>query len=155
MLDKEGARKRYRKWYLNNPDKVRASRLKWKAAHPEKYKEISRAATLKWREKNPEKVQAMALRFKEGRRNIASHNVAYRQRNGLPDPTHGITTACECCGGPPGKKGLVLDHCHTTKEFRGWICTKCNLGLGALGDTAEGLCKALNYIAKYYKRSLQ
>jgi hypothetical protein len=51
---------------------------------------------------------------------------------------------CECCG----KTGitLVLDHCSVTNIFRGWICGNCNKGLGMLGDTMDGLLKAVKYL---------
>ena len=51
---------------------------------------------------------------------------------------------CECCGEKPIK--WCLDHDHSTHEFRGWICERCNTGLGKLGDNIEGLTKALNYL---------
>ena len=34
---------------------------------------------------------------------------------------------------------LVLDHCHTTKEARGWLCSLCNNSIGQLGDTPESM----------------
>lgn len=45
--------------------------------------------------------------------------------------------ACECCARVPNKTRLskiVLDHCHVTGIFRGWICNRCNLVLGAMKD---------------------
>jgi len=51
---------------------------------------------------------------------------------------------CECCKKVPLK--WCLDHDHTTDKFRGWICEKCNTGLGKLGDNIEGIVNALNYL---------
>lgn len=51
---------------------------------------------------------------------------------------------CECCKKVPIK--WCLDHDHKTNEFRGWICERCNTGLGKLGDNIEGIVKALNYL---------
>lgn len=51
---------------------------------------------------------------------------------------------CECCKTVPLK--WCLDHDHDTDEFRGWICERCNTGLGKLGDNIEGIVKALNYL---------
>ncbi|NBP03241.1 MAG: hypothetical protein EBU90_24715 [Proteobacteria bacterium] len=51
---------------------------------------------------------------------------------------------CECCKKTPIK--WCLDHDHETNKFRGWICERCNTGLGKLGDNIEGIVKALNYL---------
>ena len=51
---------------------------------------------------------------------------------------------CECCQKTPHK--WVLDHDHSDDSFRGWICDKCNTGLGKLGDNREGVIKAVNYL---------
>lgn len=53
---------------------------------------------------------------------------------------------CECCGQPCEKP--VLDHCHDTETFRGWLCSPCNLGIGVLGDTLDAVQKAVSYLEK-------
>jgi hypothetical protein len=56
--------------------------------------------------------------------------------------------SCECCG-----KALpdpVLDHCHDTETFRGWLCAPCNLGIGTLGDTIQDVTNALHYLERSY-----
>jgi hypothetical protein len=47
---------------------------------------------------------------------------------------------------------LVLDHCHDTKTFRGWICDYCNRGLGAFGDDLGRLQNAINYLRGHYDK---
>lgn len=54
---------------------------------------------------------------------------------------------CECCG---SRESLLIDHCHENSEFRGWICNNCNVGIGHLGDTVDGLEKALAYMKRHY-----
>lgn len=49
---------------------------------------------------------------------------------------------------------LAVDHCHKTNQIRGLLCSECNRGLGKLGDTIEGLQKAINYLKNYDKRSI-
>ena len=41
---------------------------------------------------------------------------------------------------------FVLDHCHTTGEFRGWLCHRCNMALGQLQDDVAAVQRALNYL---------
>ena len=55
---------------------------------------------------------------------------------------------CDCCHKKVGSKNLQLDHCHDKKVFRGWICNKCNFGLGNFGDTERGIMKALEYLRR-------
>jgi hypothetical protein len=40
----------------------------------------------------------------------------------------------------------VLDHCHETETFRGWLCHKCNRALGGFDDCAEILNRAVTYL---------
>jgi hypothetical protein len=63
------------------------------------------------------------------------------RKNAPPKPEN-----CQCCD----KTGvtLVLDHCSINNTFRGWICGNCNKGLGMLGDTKDGLLKALKYLSE-------
>ena len=43
---------------------------------------------------------------------------------------------CSVCLGARSRR-LVVDHDHKTNEIRGWLCDKCNLALGYLGDDAD------------------
>lgn len=54
---------------------------------------------------------------------------------------------CEICGRKQRKK-LAIDHNHTTKEFRGLLCTSCNVGIGMFKDSQELLELAKQYIKK-------
>ena len=71
-----------------------------------------------------------------------NNEVIARLRKEAPMP-EGI---CECCSKVTDK--LVLDHCHTTEVFRGWLCAPCNLGIGVLGDTIKGVTNAISYLKK-------
>ena len=53
---------------------------------------------------------------------------------------------CECC--KKSTKNLVVDHCHSSGSFRGWLCRNCNTGIGKLGDTVDSLVTALNYLLR-------
>lgn len=40
----------------------------------------------------------------------------------------------------------VLDHCHETQIFRGWLCHKCNRSLGGFDDDIKTLQRAIDYL---------
>lgn len=40
----------------------------------------------------------------------------------------------------------VIDHCHTTGNIRGILCTMCNKGIGLLKDDINYLERAINHI---------
>ena len=56
---------------------------------------------------------------------------------------------CYICHRPPGKRGLVYDHCHKTNVQRGSICARCNAALGLFGDDAGALRRAIRYLARF------
>lgn len=47
------------------------------------------------------------------------------------------------------RKGLVVDHCHSSNRVRGLLCTRCNVGMGQLGDNIEFLSNAIKYLKEY------
>lgn len=96
-----------------------------RAKNPKLHQQRLRA----WEKKNPDKVKGYA-----------------RRKRGLPEPARACPIVCECCGRPPGKISLALDHDHVTGHFRGWLCKACNLALGLLGDTEDGVYRALTYL---------
>lgn len=75
---------------------------------------------------------------------IAAKQLNHARKNAPPKPIY-----CQCCNEKTNQ--LVLDHDHESGEFRGWICRNCNHGIGKLGDTLEGLEKAVLYLKSYKK----
>lgn len=109
----------------------------WRSANPERHHESSRQSAIR----NVEKRKAYM------RANSQKHKQAKWKRLGYPEPTHPCPDRCELCDKPPkGTRGLHLDHCHSTGKFRGWLCQSCNTALGKLGDSIDGLNKALAYL---------
>lgn len=118
-----------RKWYESNKPAILARQTAYqKALSPEKKKAIQQ----RWRDRNRESERLRAR--KKNHRN-------------LPTPTRAEPTSCECCG-KPDRRALALDHCHETGQFRGWLCSNCNLGIGKIGDSIEALERALAYLKR-------
>ena len=69
-----------------------------------------------------------------------------RIKKGYKRPVFGMP--CDCCG-KPVHKNWQFDHCHKKKQFRGWLCKDCNVGMGKLGDSEDTILKALNYLRKF------
>jgi hypothetical protein len=57
-----------------------------------------------------------------------------------------INANCEAC-----KKGRILyfDHNHSTGEFRGFLCSSCNTGIGNFGCDVDRMKAAIEYLEKY------
>jgi hypothetical protein len=104
----------------------------WRAKNRERHRESVR----EWVKRNPERA-AEARRARERRQ---SHSR-------LPAPTRPEPAACEACG-KKRATALCLDHCHKTDKFRGWLCSKCNAGLGILGDDAASVRRVLAYVER-------
>ena len=73
-----------------------------------------------------------------------------REKYGMPDEDY----TCPIClrnaeevDGKGGKAGpWVIDHCHKTDKFRGWLCHSCNRGLGGFEDNTLRLKRAMTYL---------
>lgn len=55
---------------------------------------------------------------------------------------------CDLCGSRgDGRWGeLNIDHCHSTKQFRGMLCSSCNRAIGYFKDNVEVICRAAKYV---------
>ena len=57
--------------------------------------------------------------------------------------------------GSKGQKRLqnwVLDHCHDSETFRGWLCHHCNTALGAFSDSLDRVKKAVLYLNEHKEK---
>lgn len=104
----------------------------------------------RWYRDNKDKAKARAKAHRKAHPVPADRRREQQRRYaGLPAPPRPAPSTCECCGGPPGKYAMNLDHCHDTGEFRGWLCGPCNSAIGRLGDKLEGLLKAVRYLERF------
>ena len=77
-----------------------------------------------------------------------SHMKSHHMRNyGITTETYyermATSDSCQICG---TGDNLCYDHCHATNDFRGVLCSRCNVAIGTLGDTYESVVKALAYL---------
>jgi len=108
----------------------------------------ARRLTKEWKEKNRERYRAMSRAWyaKLSPEKLAHYRARHRRLRGLPAPPYPETQCCELCGKDKGDKSLHLDHDHSTGAFRGWLCGKCNRGIGWLNDDPELMRKAALYV---------
>ena len=103
--------------------------------------EEHRAASLRWKERNRFKV---AL--------IQSKNDAEKKGHEPCSATvaeikEAFTGYCVICGTEEKKCKLCMDHDHATGQFRGWLCQRCNRGLGCFRDDSELLERAVEFLS--------
>jgi Recombination endonuclease VII len=147
MVDLEERRARQRAYYAANADKERARRRVHRAVNRDRIN----AQKLALLAANPER---RAKNVAENRKRRHADLEAYRARNrkndGLPEPLYPEPAMCEICAWPRMEgKPLHLDHDHVTGQFRGWLCNKCNVGIGMLGDDLASLRRAVAYLEKH------
>lgn len=139
--------------YQANKEAYKARAARWKAANPERMRELQAAYT----EKNREAICAASAAWYLSNKAHASAQARKRRLKG-----YGLTGAeylallasqgggCAICGaetGVPGKKArLPVDHCHKTGAVRGLLCLRCNTGLGMFMDDPGMLQIAIRYL---------
>jgi hypothetical protein len=94
-----------------------------------------------WRDKNPDKAAAAQKTYnaKHPRRGQELRKRVLERKAGRPKPS-----VCDICGLTNGR--ISFDHCHRTGEFRGWICSYCNVVLGYVKDDPDHLRKLIAYL---------
>lgn len=72
---------------------------------------------------------------------------AARKRLGIPDvPDPAAGTPCAICGATA--EPLMVDHDHDTGGFRGFLCRRCNAGLGMFMNNPDWLRAAIRYLTR-------
>jgi hypothetical protein len=90
-----------------------------------------------YRRRDYRTVRQYALRYHYGL-SLEQYNDMYMSQDGC----------CAICRKP--EELLHVDHCHSTGIVRGLLCGVCNKALGTLGDSIEGIERALTYLKKAY-----
>jgi hypothetical protein len=92
-----------------------------------------------WYRKNRDKIHTA--------NKAAKYGLTEEQLASLMEAAGGV---CAICRQPESYKGrtLSVDHCHETGRVRGVLCSKCNAGIGFLGDKPETVAAALAYLQR-------
>jgi Recombination endonuclease VII len=118
----------YKKWYDNNPTKVKEKRRLEREYRKDYYNSPDRK--LKYRQKYIEK----------------KFEIPYSEYNKMFEEQKGV---CAICSKPETSSKctyLSIDHDHSTMKIRGLLCVSCNRGLGMFWDNPELLQNAINYL---------
>lgn len=139
---KDTMRAQIAEWQQAHPDLTRAYQKRWRVKNPDQYI----AAIKEWREKNPDRV-----RTHKRTAHLKQYNLTQPEYEAMLKKQGGV---CAICKQPPATKRtgagwrnrLAIDHDHTTGKIRGLLCDLCNQGLGCLGDSLDGLQRAITYL---------
>ena len=144
----------YLRRYARNKSGILAGNAAYRHAHPEESRRMVREAMKRAREANPELARAKD-RAKDARpaRKRSSRKLHLQKRYGITLEQYATLLleqggACGICGRRDNlpNKHFAVDHCHKTGRVRGLLCSRCNSGLGSLGDELERVQKAIAYL---------
>ncbi len=124
-----------------------------------KCKECNRADSRIWYRENREKAKAKFRSYQKANRfrlALKLSKVAAKRNDHLActatieEIKAAFTGLCTICGVPEAELNvnLNMDHNHRTGEFRGWLCSCCNRGLGQFKDDSTILLDALRYLER-------
>lgn len=120
----------------------RASRKAWYQKHRERELERGRKRVAGL---PPGQMKAYQSEYRARPGVLAKELLRARKRAGIIDaPSGQMPGRCEICD--DWKDSLCCDHDHTTGLRRGWLCSRCNRGLGHFSDNAELMQAAIQYL---------
>lgn len=131
-------------WRRKNPDKRAASKARSYAANRDTILQQQKKARGKHSD-------AQKSRLREHR---LLHNLSKRYGLTIEEFDALVLRHGGCCGiCGKSKKRMVVDHDHKTNLVRGLLCVSCNVGLGLMGDSINGLRRSIAYLNNAENRS--
>jgi hypothetical protein len=139
-----------RQWYLNHKELCDTRTRAWQARNRQQMKVQRREYNKKaWATMTPEKRGIEAHRKRESATK-RKYGMTHTDYNRVLQDQGGHCALCQRTPDQERYKHLNWDHDPISGLVRGLLCTPCNHGLGLLGDTAEGLKRALAYVNKLH-----
>lgn len=148
--NKERVKAYNRAYSQKNREKLNAAARKRHAENP-KVKEAKKEHDARYYAANKELVNAKSRNSR-----LNKYDEMFNWPSGTTKRIYLATTTCDLCGERFGDtQGLLraVDHNHTTNKFRGIIHSKCNTGLGLLGDSEDRLLQAATYLVASVNKS--
>jgi hypothetical protein len=142
-------RARSKSSYQRNPEQFKTRARNWKAANPERTRELQQ----RHQERNRDKINQRSRDWYEANKARAAKQTRSRKLAG-----YGLTQAqfdamliaqngnCAICMAPMDSPRV--DHCHKTGAVRGLLCKGCNSGLGMFRDQPSALMRAADYLTR-------
>jgi 6-phosphofructokinase len=144
---KAAQRESCHKYYVSHRKQRNAETCKYRETHREQIREYDR----KYHNAHLEQGRERRLKYNKTRVSVLRHlryGITPEAQEQLLAEQNGV---CAICGEIRGKRGLVIDHDHTTKIVRGWLCGKCNMGLGLFDDNPMWLEQAAEFLRQAQK----
>lgn len=145
-----------KKRHIHARGKCRSCYDRWLKSENPEYLRRQRLNTSEWHEANKDYIREYGQNRRRNPEVRRRHRELARRKRlcklGLPgDSSQRLLElqngSCGCCGRDLDKVGAVhLDHDHSTGVASGYLCSRCNNGLGMLGDDIEGIERALSYL---------
>lgn len=130
-----------KKYYKNNIDQIKERDREYRKNNKDKIKEQGR----EYRKNNKDKIS-----LRKATASLRSQGCKATEKQ-LKEMFNYQKGRCKICGVyvSNNKPMRAIDHCHKTKKVRGWLCSKCNFGLGQFNDSPSLLRKAADYLESY------
>jgi hypothetical protein len=135
-------------YYKANKEKIIFQSTAYAKSNPE----VRAAIAKRYREKYPERWAEQSRRWREANPGMAAAN--YRKNKYGSDGAELLIAQkykCAICTRDLKtihSRHCHLDHCHTKRQVRGWLCNDCNRGLGGFKDDPKRLRAAIKYLSK-------
>ena len=146
--NRDSRREYLKEYYKNNPDKFKLDadqkkeknrRRRERYANDKEHREAAKKVSRDYGRNNPRGKKAQRLK---------QYGITIEQFDGMYERCGG---KCEICGfADDGNRQFFpfVDHCHTTGEVRGLLCSNCNFGIGKFSDDIERMRAAIDYLQK-------